>query len=77
MSYKCADCGSTERFRARQRCHGHVPVIVNKDGNWLENDTDDGSLAGCESEFCFDDPGEPDQCVECGSENIVEASPRP
>ena len=60
-------CGC-KKFYADQGCRGIVTVIVDENGDFLENATEDGKF----DENCldFDEPELPYYCVICGVEYI-------
>jgi hypothetical protein len=62
---KCAKCGGAE-FYARQPVRGTIPVIVDGNGSFLENHTEDGAIDP--EGLDFGDPAGPFTCTQCGTE---------
>jgi len=60
MSYKCKDCGNTEKFEANAT--DSITVLMNNEGDYIETlDHDSGEL---------NIEGDGIRCHECNSENV-------
>jgi hypothetical protein len=65
---KCNACGNTEKFYGEQRVWGTVTVVVDNDGEFLQNDTEDGLIDSTHLECA--NPEGPFVCAMCESEDV-------
>jgi hypothetical protein len=62
---KCNNCGR-EEFYANQTLTGTILVLVDKNGNFIGNPTEDGNID--QTDLNFSDPEGPFICTNCDTE---------